>query len=327
MKTRNILLAMAFLLLPIINGFTQDSELAATLEVLTGTVEVRRANTVNWIAVNIEAIVGVGDTIRTDETGQARITFFSDGVETDILSNTEFTIDTFTGGIAETDSFNLEVSVLIGQTVQRLGRVLDASSSYEVNTPGMTLAARGTEFAIRVEDTGRAGMLVTESTVSASANDVSSDVPAEFGIRSAVDEDLSDVVQASTFEELDSALDGCTVAVTTVDDVRLNVRISPDISAFRVGTIAAEDIDIFYGINTSGNWYRIMFNNGFGWILSSSSSVNSGCAGLRVFPDEHNEDIESYESFGENIDPADYVPGSPASSEDAEATEEPADNG
>jgi len=322
MRIRNFASLLFLLLLLTVSSFAQG-DLAATLEVLTGTVEVQRVNTENWIAVNVEAIVGVGDTIRTDATGQARITFFADGVETDILPNSEYVIDTFSGtGTTAEDDFTLEVSVLAGQTVQRLGRVLDASSTYEVNTPGMTLAARGTEFAIRVEDSGRAGMLVSEGSVDANADDSTANVPQEFGIRSAVDEDLSDVVRASTFEELDAALDGCTVVVTTADDVRLNVRISPSTDSFRVGTIDAGDIDTFYGVNESGNWYRIMFNGSFGWILSSSSSVESACAGLRVFPDAHVEDVNSYDAYGEVIDPSDAPEGT-ETEPSAEATEDP----
>lgn len=325
MKLRYIVVSAFILLSLAFNGLAQ-SDLAATLEVISGTVEVKRVNTANWIAINVEAIVGVGDTIRTGEDGEARITFFSDGVETDILSNSEFLINTFSGGAEPEDDFTLEVSVLVGQTVQRLGRVLDAGSSYEVTTPGMTLAARGTEFQIRVEDDGRAGMLVSEGNVDANADESTANVPSEFGIRSATDEALSDVVRASTFEELDAALDGCIVVVTTPDDVRLNVRLGPNRDAFRVGTIAAEDIDIFYGVSESGNWYRIMFNGSFGWILSTSSSVESACAGLRVFPDNHSEDIDSYDTLGEVIDPSSAPEPSQAPAE-AEATEEPADNG
>ena len=321
MKIKAILVAMMLILWMTVNGVAQNSDLAATLEVLNGTVEVRRVNTENWIAVNIEAIVGVGDTIRTDATGRARIIFFSDGVETEILPNSEFSIDTFNGGIETTDSFNLEVSVVIGQTIQRLGRVLDASSNYDVNTPGMTLAARGTEFSIRVEDSGRAGMLVSEGVVDAESDETTADVPAAFGVRSAVEESLSDVVRASTFAELDSALDGCTVVVTTVDDVRINVRIAPDREAFRVGTIDASEIETFVGTNESGGWYRIAYNGGFGWILSSSNSVAGSCAGLRVFPDGQSEAIDSFDAYGETIDPADFD-----GTNDPEATEEP-DNG
>lgn len=326
MKFKIFIGLIACLLLIGLSGFAQGGDLAATLEVLNGTVEVKRVNTENWIAVNIEAIVGVGDVIRTDATGEARITFFSDGVETDILPNSEFSIDTFSGGVEPTDSFDLEVSVLVGQTVQRLGRVLDASSTYNVNTPGMTLAARGTIFAIRVEDSGRAGMLVSEGMVDAEADEEVSDVPAEFGIRSAVDEALSDVVRASTFDELDSALDGCVVTVSTSDDVRLNVRIAPSTDSFRVGTIGADEIDTFFGVSESNSWYRVPFNGGFGWILSTSSSVDSTCAGLRVFPNDHTEDIENYEAFGEVINPSESGMNS-ASTTDVEATEEPTDNG
>jgi hypothetical protein len=325
MRLRYIVVSAFILLTLAFNSLTQ-SDLAATIEVISGTVEVKRVNTANWIAINVEAIVGVGDTIRTGEDGEARVTFFSDGVETDILPSSELMINTFTGGIEPDDDFTLEVSVLVGQTVQRLGRVLDAGSSYEVTTPGMTLAARGTEFKIRVEDNGRAGMLVSEGNVDANSDESTANVPSNFGIRSAADEALSDVVQASTFEELDAALDGCVVAVTTLDDVRLNVRISPNRDAFRVGTIAAEDIDIFYGVSESGNWYRIAFNNSFGWILSTSSSVESACAGLRVFADNHSEDIDSYDTLGEVIDPSN-APLPASESEEAEATEEPADNG
>lgn len=305
--------------------FSQSSELAATLEVLTGVVEVKRVNTANWIPVKVEAIVGVGDVIRTNESGQARVTFFVDGVDTDILENSEFEIVTFSG---QGESFNLEVSVVVGQTIQRLGRVLDANSSYDVNTPGMTLAARGTEFAIRVEDTGRSGMLVREGTVDAASDGSDADVPANYGIRAAVDETLSDVVLASTFEQLDAALDGCPVSVTTIDDVRLNVRISPSVDAFRVGTVAADTIDLFYGVSASGSWYRIMFNDGYGWILSSAVKVDTSCAGLRVFADDHMEDIDTYGSFGEVIDPASYVAPTQSDEADAEATEEaPASDG
>jgi hypothetical protein len=324
MRIKTTLVVTFVLLIVAFNGLAQGSDLAATLEVLTGTVEVKRVNTENWIAVNIEAIVGVGDTIRTDATGRARITFFADGVETEILPNSEFIIDTFNGGTEPSDSFNLEVSIVFGQTVQRLGRVLDASSSYDVNTPGMTLAARGTEFVVRVDDDGLARMLVSEGVVDAADEDANADVPEEFGIRSAVDEPLSDVVRASTFEELDSALDGCTVRVTTVDDVQLNVRVAPSVDAFRVGTIAPDTIDTFYGENEAGGWYRVMFNGGFGWVLSSSVSIED-CAGLRKFPDDHMEDVNSYDAYGEVIDPADFS--APPATDDAEATEEPADNG
>lgn len=267
-----------------------QNEFAATLEVLSSGVDVQRVNTSNFITVEIEAIVGVGDVIRTDETGEARITFFADGTDVTLEANTEYRIVEFEG---DDDDFQLTVEVLAGQATHRLNRALGANSQYDVETPGMTLAAQGTEFAIRVEENGRSGMLVFEGDVEAGSDDGTADVSAEFGIRSSVDSALSDVVRASTFDELDAALDGCAVSVTTLDDVSINVRSGPSIESELLETISANAIDIFLGINTSGDWYRIPFGESFGWILSSSATIDADCAGLRVFPDTYSENGET----------------------------------
>ncbi|NWF67566.1 MAG: FecR domain-containing protein [Chloroflexi bacterium] len=284
---------------------TTSGELAATLEVLEPTVEVRRVNTVNWIAVSVEAIVGVGDVIRTGANGRARITFFADGVDTELLPNTQYRIQRFEGN---GDSFNITVEVLVGQTTQRLSRLLDANSSYDVFTPGMALAARGTQFAIRVEDSGRSAMLVSEGTVDASQDDASAEVPPEFGIRAAAGSGLSDVVRARSFEELDAALDGCPAALTTPDDTSLNVRIGARRDFPRVGTIAPEEVTVLIGVVESGDWYRIPFRGGFGWILSSTADISDDCVGLREFPDNYGpEDTTLYASLGDEIAPEDLI--------------------
>jgi len=285
-----------------------QDELAAVLEVRSGGVEVQRVNTQQWIPVRVEAIVGVGDTIRTDGRGRARVIFFADGTDTDLLPDTEYRIEKFQGN---DQAFQLTVSVLAGQTVQRLNRLVDANSSYDINTPGMELVARGTIFRVRVEDSGRAAMLVDQGLVAATADGAEAEVANGLGVRSAVNESLSDVVKASTFEQLDAALDGCRVEVTTADDVRLNVRIAPNLQAPRVGTIGADEIEKFIGVVESGDWYRIDFNGGFGWVLASKVRITeAGCAGLRSFPNNHGpEDATRYESLGEEIElPTDLAP-------------------
>jgi hypothetical protein len=304
-----ICLLFAFMLKPA-PVYPQDSpaELAATLEVLSPTVEVRRVNTVNWITVNVEAIVGVGDLIRTDETGRARITFFADGVDTELLPDTEYRIDRFEG---EGDSFTLSASVLLGQSLQRIERLLDANSSYDIETPGMELTVRGTQFQVRVETGGRSAALVYDGTASASQQANTAEVPMGYGIRAAADGPLSDVVVASTFEELDAALDGCSVEVRTQDDVRLNVRIGPSLALPRAGTVASAEIPKFMGVSESGNWYRIEFRGAFGWVLATDVTLDPGCAGLRVFPDTYQEDPTLYEELGDIISLDDLLVPSP----------------
>ncbi|MEO1288841.1 MAG: FecR domain-containing protein [Chloroflexota bacterium] len=285
---KHVVTVMTVLVITLTVGLTlfAQNEFAATLEVLNSGVEVQRVNTDTFIAVQVEAIVGVGDTIRTDETGEARITFFADGTDVTLEPSTEYRIIEFEG---DDDDFQLTVEVLAGQTTHRLGRILGTNSSYDVETPGMTLAAQGTVFSIRVESNGRSGMLVFEGDVDANADGQQADVPPAFGIRSAVNEELSDVVRASTFDELDSALDGCTVSVTTLDDVSINVRLAPSLDAEAIGFISADEIDTFVGVTESGTWYRIPFDDSFAWVLSSTASISTDCAGLRVFADDFSE--------------------------------------
>jgi hypothetical protein len=292
------LLWMLALLFAVVGTVAAQTDLAAVMQVNSPGVEVQRANTAQWIPVQVEAIVGVGDQIRTDATGQAKITFFADGVETTIEANSTYRIDAFNGN---DETFTLSVTLLAGQTQQRLNRVLDSGSSYDVNTPGVSLVARGTEFDVRVEADGRGAMLVREGTVSAQSEASSADVPAEFGIRVTADGAQSDVVRADNFEVLDNALDGCTVQVDVLDDTRLNVRLGASTDFPRVGTIDPTEISLFYGVSESGGWYRIQFRGGFGWVLSSTPELSSGCM-LRGFPVGYGpEDATVYEFLGDPI--------------------------
>jgi uncharacterized protein YraI len=300
LTTTIVFLVMSF------GGAGAQDELAATLEVLSPGVEVLRVNTSNWLPVEIESIVGTGDTIRTDDSGQARVTYFADGTDVTLEANTSIQINTFSG---DEDSFDVNFSVLAGETVQSIGRALGTESSYLVVTPAMTLGARGTVFAIRVENTGRAGLLVREGDVNASDEAASAQVPSGFGVRAEQGGELSEVVRASTFDELNAALDGCAISVTTSDDVSLNVRVRPSVDAPRVGTLAAADITNAIGVIESGGWYRIEFRGGFAWVLASEAAVGAGCAGLRLFPDDTpEEDASLYTSVGDPMMLEDLLP-------------------
>lgn len=303
-----VVVSVAF---PIVGVRAQADGLAATLEVLASGVEVRRVDTSNWISVAVESIVGTGDAIRTDASGRARITFFADGTDVELTPNTEFRITAFRGN---EDDFTLELEVFVGETLQRLGRALGADSRYEIQTPVMTLAARGTVFAVRSEDSGRTGMLVYEGEVAATADEAMKSVPEDFGIRADDDTGLSDVVRASTFDELYAALDGCVASISSVDDISYNVRVQPSAAAPRVGTLFPGDVTRVFGMNESGGWYRVAFRDGFGWIQASTLVVSDDCAGLRSFADNAGpEDVTRYSSLGDIISLDDLV-SSPAPS-------------
>ncbi len=319
MKTRTTRFGVFLLLIMLVLPFAAQDNLAAVMLVQSDGVMVQRVGTNQFLPVTTEAIVGVGDTIRTDETGRALITFFADGVDTTLEPGTEYRIDVFQG---ESDTFQLTVSVLVGQTSQRLERVLDPASNYDVNTPGVDLAARGTAFDVRVEQGGRSAMIVTEGVVAATKEEQDAEVPVGFGIRAAVGGALSNVVVATTFAELDAAIDGCTAALTTPDDVRINVRTGASLDFPVAGTVLDVDITNLKGVTADGDWYRIDFRGGFGWILSSSVEIQGECAGLRQFESGAGpEDASLYEFIGDPITLEDLMSSVPESTPEATESE------
>lgn len=271
-----------------------SGELVASLESLNGTVSVKRFDTGDYTQVNGETLVGVGDTVRTATNSRARITFFANGVETDVLPESEFRIDAFTG---DEKSFEIAVTVLVGQTAQRVTRLLDANSRYTINSTGLILAVRGTEFAVRVEPNGRAATIVQTGLVKAENPGAAgvADVPAGFGIRAEAAKGISDVVRATTFAQLDAALDGCNAVIKTEGDVVLNVRTGPDLSFTKIGTLDNFTRQLVLGVTETTKWYRVPYAGWFAWVFAPALELDKACAGLRRYPDDQpTEDISRY---------------------------------
>ncbi|HVO42563.1 MAG TPA: hypothetical protein VMT34_08065, partial [Aggregatilineales bacterium] len=219
--------------------------------------------------------------------GRARITFFANGTDTDVLPSTEFRIDDFTGSAAQ---YQLSVTVIIGQTTQRVEKLLDPGSSYQINSTGMEMAVRGTVFAVRVEKSGRSATIVGKGLIKSkgiAASSATVDVPEGYGVRADATRGLSDVVKATSFAQLDAALDGCAAVVQTIGDVVLNVRIGPGLSFQRIGQLETRRLEHVIGETETTKWYRVPFKGGFAWVFAPALKLDSGCAGLRQFPDSY----------------------------------------
>ncbi len=274
-------------------SLTAQSDLVATLEVLKAGVEVQTAGTQVWVKINAETLINVGDTIRTDSTGEARITFFEDGTATILTANTEIRIRKFS---SRGSQFDLSLEVVGGIVKQQVNNLLETESNYEVITPGMSLTVRGTNFDVRVEENGRSALVAFEGTVSADNPASTAEVTRGFGVRSEVNQPLSDVVVATNFEELDAALDGCTGQVDTEGDVRLYVRVSPSREAVAVGSVDPSEVTVLVGVTADEQWYRIPFRGGFGWISAvfMDVTINETCPGIRQYEDTPVEDASLY---------------------------------
>ncbi len=264
-----------------------QDELVATLEVFNAGVEIKRAGTDLWLPVNIESLVGQGDAIRTDETGEALITFFADGTSSEIEPNTEMVINEFIG---DEDSFKLTLEVLRGITRQQFESLLDqdSDSSYQVITPGITMTVRGTDFAVRVEDSGRSALITTDGLVDAD----NTAVEHGFGVRAEENGPLSDVVPATNFEELDAALDGCAASNALSGDILFVVRRAPDMDSQVITTLTPTEIGEVFGVSADEGWYRIPLDNPtfeYGWVSAALVELGDNCTMLREFPNTYTE--------------------------------------
>jgi len=299
MKYLRIVLVIGLLGLSGLLRVKADSDLVASLETLSPGVQVKRVDTTEWVYVVRESLVGVGDSIRTDGAGRARVTFFANGTDTEILPDTEFRLDSFKG----TDSrFEISVTVLVGQTKQRISKLLDSGSSYKINSNGLEMAVRGTEFAVRVEQSGRSATVVQTGTVRAANSGpkaaLAADVQSGFGVRAEAGKGLSDVVKAKSFAELDSALDGCGAVISTEGDVVLNVRIGPALTFQRLGWLDNNIRQIVLGQTETTKWYRIPYKDGFAWVYAPALKLDNSCAGLRKYPDSYGpEDFSLYKGL------------------------------
>lgn len=287
---KRIMLVLSVLLLPLLGGVAraQSDELVASLETLQPGVMLRRAGTEAWVSILKESLVGVGDSVRTDKAGKARITFFANGTDTEVLPASEFRIDEFKG---TENQFTLTLTVVAGQTTQRIAKLLDSGSTYTINSTGLELAVRGTVLAVRVENSGRSallvqqGMVVAQNVAEKTDAATKAEVPPGYGVRAEPKQALSDVVKASSFAQLDSALDGCEALITTLGDVRLNVRLGPSTDFPRVGQLDNKVRQRVIGVTATTKWYRVRFKGGFAWLFAPALQLDQTCPGLREFPD------------------------------------------
>ncbi len=153
---------------------TSNKPAEATLTVEKDRVDFR-AGGGDWAQVTGPQVVKNGDAIRTDANGSALLTFFT-GTEVEILPGAELEVMSF----EETPNGGHVVSLrqLSGETEHRVARIVDAESTYEINTPAATLTVRGTAFGVEVAPDGATHVEVTEGVVQAQIAQQTYDVSA-----------------------------------------------------------------------------------------------------------------------------------------------------
>lgn len=262
----------------------QTARQSAYLTVVSAKVEVLRIETTRWTTVNAETIVGVGDRIRTDANGSARISILGGNAVVEIEPNTELVINALDD--TENGGFSTSIEIAQGAVSQSASETVGVDTSFELVSGSTALVLRSGAIDMRVNADGGADVLATVGSVFVFAGGNVQEIAAGSGVRAQADGKLSDVLPVNTFEQLTAGLDGATATFSSPSDVRLNVRSGPNREQTTLGTIDPTGITNVNGISADGEWFRVTFQNGYGWVNSTGFTVNVQRNLLVIFPND-----------------------------------------
>jgi hypothetical protein len=141
----------------------------ATLDRVSGAVEILPANGDTWRLASVGERVEAGDRIRTGALSTARLVFF-EGSTTDLMASTEVAVTQVSARPEGSDKI-IALHQWLGQTYSRVEQLSDRASRFEIETPTAVAGVRGTEFAIVVEGDGTTSVAVIEGLVEVTAQD------------------------------------------------------------------------------------------------------------------------------------------------------------
>ncbi|MFQ6015500.1 MAG: FG-GAP-like repeat-containing protein [Anaerolineae bacterium] len=152
-------------------------ESKATLTVLQSPVWVQRGSTGPFEEIEEQrSWVSKGDRIRTGDEGEALLTFL-EGTDTEIKPKTELTVK----GLRippEGQPFTIVLFLWIGETWNRVIKLVDPASRHEIETPSAVVTVRDTEYGVGVDPKQVTRVQVVEGVVAVTAQQVTVEVKA-----------------------------------------------------------------------------------------------------------------------------------------------------
>jgi hypothetical protein len=154
-----------------VSRFAADA--AAQVDALRGLVHVQRRETPSWNPAELNQLLWGKDWIRTGQESSARLRFF-DVSTADVHEETEVLVEKVAEG-RNGRSGTVILKNWLGRTSVRAIRLMDAASTFQVDTPTASTVVRGARFTVDVERdgetqvdvyTGSARVQVGEETLS-----------------------------------------------------------------------------------------------------------------------------------------------------------------
>lgn len=296
MSQRPIILLVVTLILVMCPAWVgaQDGEpLAALLEVRYADVELRRAETDEWLPVSPGAImpIGAGDVLRTGEIGRALVTV--GGAQVLVLPSTEWRIDVLTDGLV-IRSFLVRGEIVVQAAANtftalnvNMGYTVAALSEFPVerHQPLHWLVksqqGQSQARAFLLVDDGQGGLVGDTAFAAIFAKDAitAGSGPGNVDLLSSRENPFNPA-------QIEGDLFGCPGTVRTEDGRDLNARAAPSTDSPRFGTIPDRARVPVMGINESGGWYRVQYKSGFGWVQRLAVMLPDADCTIPALPDD-----------------------------------------
>ena len=153
----------ALVVVPAVLIFAQQraASAATILSILDGSASVARG-AAPFVVASDGDIVNAGDRVQTADRSHAMVTFF-DGSTLEIEPATTVQIEEAASGAS--GAIAIRISQTIGRTWASVQKLTRADSKFEVRTPTLTAAVRGTAFVTEVLADGTSSVQTTDGTV------------------------------------------------------------------------------------------------------------------------------------------------------------------
>jgi len=271
-----------FMLAASVSGQAADG-FAALLTVHQAGVEIQRLNTSQWLALPEEAQMplGAGDSLRTDATGRALLTFGPD-VEIFVLPETTLLVDR-SNQLADE---RLQVALQVQGEITSHVPTAAAMDSFQIQTDTLTVTqpaalldvwTGGDQGTVINVAEGEAEIRVGEQTFQVMASNGLRRRPSQPAEAIALDEPLNAA-------RVIGLLDGCPGQTHTANGLDVNVRVGPGFSYTVIGHISNQVSVRIMGVVENGSWYRIQAFSGFGWI--QAALVDNSCPQPLILPSD-----------------------------------------
>ena len=263
----------------------------ARVVVVSNDVELMRDDTMEWVTLGMESIVGVGDRLRTGQSGILRVETLEGATNLEVEPNSEILVNQLESADGEqTVSLTLAEGAMSGRLSSG-----DGMTVFEITLPGMTFYTRASTINAWVTDDEFANVIVDSGTIYVAKQDDSLlEVVAGRGLSASQVGALGRVLPTQSRAELTTLRRGIPVAFSVNSDIQMNVRRGPSLNAELLGTILPTDIAKVYATDDTQTWYRIDYDNGFAWV--SAATIETSIASteqLARFPETYIEPTAS----------------------------------